>query len=276
MLSVVSARYARLLACHFHSEVTLLHVLEPPPYMLGPIEFGGIVESEVRKIREASAEKQIQELAAHEFGSMPVRTLVHAGDAARNIVELAHSEAVGLIVMPTRGYGPLRRSILGSVTAKVLHDAKCPVFTGVHLSDGAPAPVAAFRSVLCAVDLGPQSEEVLRWADQFASSFGIGLTVTHAMPQLAPLGGYANPEWKSRLEQQAGERLEALLKGTGRAAEILINDAGDPARAVCAAAERLESSLLVIGRGSAAGASGRLRSNAYVMIRQSPCPVVSV
>jgi nucleotide-binding universal stress UspA family protein len=98
--SIVSARYARLLACHFHSEVTLLHVLEPPPYMLGPIEFGGIVESEVRKIREDSAEKQIQELAAHEFGSMPVRTLVHAGDAARNIVELAHSEEIGLTHQP--------------------------------------------------------------------------------------------------------------------------------------------------------------------------------
>jgi hypothetical protein len=32
----------------------------------------------------------------------------------------------------------------------------------------------------------------------------------------------------------------------------------------------------VIGRGSAAGVYGRLRANAYTLIRQSPCPVVSV
>jgi hypothetical protein len=38
----------------------------------------------------------------------------------------------------------------------------------------------------------------------------------------------------------------------------------------------LPADLLVIGRGSAAGMFGRLRTNAYAIIRQSPCPVVSV
>jgi nucleotide-binding universal stress UspA family protein len=46
---------------------------------------------------------------------------VHAGDPAQNLVQLAHAEAVDLIVMPTHGHGPIRRSILGSVAAKVLH-----------------------------------------------------------------------------------------------------------------------------------------------------------
>jgi len=32
----------------------------------------------------------------------------------------------------------------------------------------------------------------------------------------------------------------------------------------------------VIARGSAAGGFGRLRTHAYSIIRQSPCPVVSV
>ena len=34
--------------------------------------------------------------------------------------------------MPTHGFGPLRRFLLGSVAAKVLHDAQCPVWTSVH------------------------------------------------------------------------------------------------------------------------------------------------
>jgi hypothetical protein len=33
---------------------------------------------------------------------------------------------------------------------------------------------------------------------------------------------------------------------------------------------------VIIGRGSAAGDFGRLRTNSYAIIRQSPCPVVSV
>jgi len=45
---------------------------------------------------------------------------------------------------------------------------------------------------------------------------------------------------------------------------------------VCRTAERVQADLLVIGRGSAAGIFGRLRTNAYAIIRQSPCPVVSV
>jgi hypothetical protein len=47
-------------------------------------------------------------------------------------------------------------------------------------------------------------------------------------------------------------------------------------KVVCAAAERLSAGLLVIGRGSASGGFGRLRTHAYALIRQSPCPVVSV
>ena len=71
-------------------------------------------------------------------------------------------EQMDLIVMPTHGYGPFRRFILGSVTAKVLHDADCPVMTGVHLEEAPPIDTIAFRHVLVAVDLGPQSAPALR------------------------------------------------------------------------------------------------------------------
>ena len=61
----------------------------------------------------------------------------------------------------------------------------------------------------------------------------------------------------------------------GAQPEILIED-GDAPRVVCAAAQRIGADVLVIGRGSAAGMFGRLRTNAYAIIRQSPCPVISV
>ena len=58
-------------------------------------------------------------------------------------------------------------------------------------------------------------------------------------------------------------------------ADVVI-EAGEPAKAICAAAARVQADALVIGRGSAAGLFGRLRTNAYAIIRQAPCPVVSV
>jgi nucleotide-binding universal stress UspA family protein len=41
-------------------------------------------------------------------------------------------------------------------------------------------------------------------------------------------------------------------------------------------AERIAADLLVIGRGHGSGVAGRLPTNAYTIIRESRCPVVSV
>ncbi|KAL3853727.1 hypothetical protein ACJMK2_017244 [Sinanodonta woodiana] len=43
------------------------------------------------------------------------------------IVKMAESNKVSLIVMGTRGLGKIRRTILGSVSDYVLHHAQCPV-----------------------------------------------------------------------------------------------------------------------------------------------------
>jgi nucleotide-binding universal stress UspA family protein len=52
--------------------------------------------------------------------------------------------------------------------------------------------------------------------------------------------------------------------------------AGDASTVVAHLAGKLKADLLVIGRKSAAGVLGRLDMTAYSIIRQSPCPVVSV
>ena len=179
------------------------------------------------------------------------------------IVEFAHNERVDLIVMPTHGYGPFRRFILGSNTAKVLHDADCPVWTGVHMEDAPATPSIAIGNVLCAVDLGQQSSKTLFWAARLAQEFGARLILLH----VTACGPGVN--------DAASEELRRLQGFVGAEADLEIEN-GEPARVICAAAERLKADVLVIGRGSAAGVFGRLRTNAYAIIRQSPCPVVSV
>jgi nucleotide-binding universal stress UspA family protein len=66
-----------------------------------------------------------------------------------------------------------------------------------------------------------------------------------------------------------------MNQSCGTHAEVVV-EAGDAPKVVCELAQREKAELLVIGRGSAAGVFGRLRTNAYAMIRQSPCPVASV
>ena len=42
------------------------------------------------------------------------------------------------------------------------------------------------------------------------------------------------------------------------------------------ATQQARADVLVIGRSPSAGLAGRLRTNVYALIRESPCPVVSV
>ena len=260
------ARYAAALAARFSSEITLLHVLEPMRYEFSTLEFGGTVMNDLLASRHQQVQGQLAACLAGELAGARLQRVLLEGDPAQKIVRYAHGEHMDLIVMSTHGYGPFRRFILGSVTAKVLHDADCPVLTGVHLEAAPAAGSITFRTVLCAVDLGAQSRRVLEWASRMAAEFGARLIVVHVVPALevtAQLSDAVRGEL-ARLGQELAPQPEIVLEG------------GDPPNVVCRTAERSSADLLVIGRGSAAGIFGRLRTNAHVIIRQSPCPVVSV
>ena len=263
--SLGAVHYAKALAVRFGSEITLLHVLAPPRYEFGTLEAGGSILSELYMNRSAQVAEELDGFQAGELAGLNVRRLVLEGDPARAIVELADKEQTGLIVMPTHGYGPFRRFILGSITAKVLHDADCPVWTGVHLEE-APAGDMALRRILCAIDLGPQSCKTLEWAGCVQKQIGAELTVMHVT---------SCAEGRDDMEAQVRDEVAKLEQRTGVYAQVLL-EPGDPPGTVCTAADRIMADLLVIGRGSAAGVFGRLRTNAYAIIRQSACPVVSV
>jgi nucleotide-binding universal stress UspA family protein len=133
------------------------------------------------------------------------------------------------------------------------------------------APVAgpvAIRSILCAIDLGPQTCRALTWAAAMQREFGARLQVIHAM-------ACSDDSAVQALERSVREEIARLEMSAHAEAELLL-EAGDASKVVCDAAGRAGADLLVIGRGSAAGGFGRLRTHAYAMIRQSPCPVVSV
>jgi len=130
---------------------------------------------------------------------------------------------------------------------------------------------------LCAIDLGPDSQAVLNWAAGFAREYGAELTVVHAIPRSTiNLGGlYFDPEWTVQVRNEARDRAAFLLDEVGVKADIVIN-IGEPAEAVRLAAEETGAGILVIGRGRHAGVLGRLRANAYAILRDSPCPVAAI
>jgi nucleotide-binding universal stress UspA family protein len=257
---------------HFGSEIALLNVVAPRlPVPLTTSAQTKVLHGGAR----IEAEENMKEFRANQWGHIPVKRVLREGDPARTIVEYATEEHVDLIMMPTHGYGPFRRLLLGSTTAKVLHDAKCPVWTAAHTADGPSTASANPRRIACAVDLGSQSSSVLSWASRLCREFGAPLNAIHVVSSLDPRlqDYYLSPEWRGEVLSDARDELQQLMENAGTDGEIHI-EIGPVADAVADAAKRVQADLLVIGRDSRAG--GRLPTNAYAIIRQSPCPVLSV
>jgi nucleotide-binding universal stress UspA family protein len=195
------------------------------------------------------------------------------GDPALTIVKTARAEKADLIAMPTHGYGAFRRFLLGSVTAKVLHDSDCPVWTGAH-SEEEPAREFSIRNILCAVDLTPHSTKTFQWAAQMAAEFGARLTLAHitaGMEIFGPGPYQVDPSWTEALVSSANRQLANLQQEVGTKAEIFIGS-GDVPKLLSYAAVQTSADVLVIGRPS----SGRLRATGYGIIRESHVPVLSV
>jgi nucleotide-binding universal stress UspA family protein len=226
---------------------------------------------------KANAMRALDLFLSEELHDVRVKRVLLEGDPAQKIVDYAHSQHTDLIIMPTHGYGLFRRLLLGSITSKVLHDADCAVWTGAHLEREPSGKPLALEHILCAIDLGPHSAKTIEWANSLAKEFGSRLTVVHVVASLDPRTEdyYFAPEWRKYMVDQAREDIEKLQQTTGVRALVDI-EMGDIAKSICLLAQQLKADLLVIGRGSAAGIFGRFRTNAYAIIRQSPCPVVSL
>jgi nucleotide-binding universal stress UspA family protein len=249
---------------HFEAELTLMHVVEPLTYNDLPVPQTG------------GAEGQLGQYLGDELKHFHVKRVLAHGDPALRIIEHADKVQTDLIMLPTHGYGRFRRFILGSVAAKVLHDARCPVWTGVHVQQIPPLEHISFKRVLCAIDLGRQSCSTVRYAWKFAEEFGAKLTIVHAIPTARDIPSmYVDQDWRQTLMQNAKTQIENMQVSLGTDADIHI-EADEAPSAVSNCASSLQADLLVIGRSVEEGVLGRLRTNAYSIIRQSPCPVISV
>jgi len=267
-----AARYAEALGRRFNAELVLLHVFTP---YVGAVEQVDYADLSARSIAQRKAD--LDNFLINPPAELKVRRIVLEGDPAREIVEYARAGSFDLIVMPTHGYGLFRRFLLGSITAKVLHDVSCPVWTGPHTENAPEWNALCLSRISCAIDFGAQSRPVLRWGASMAAEFGANLEILHAIPAWTAYKGsyYFDPVWQREAEETARAQIASLQCEMGIHGEphVVI---GDVPATICQAARTLKTDLLVIGRGYGIGMSGGLRTNAYTIIRESPCPVLSI
>jgi nucleotide-binding universal stress UspA family protein len=278
--STHAAEHAVVLSNRFRSKVVLVHVIPPAPFEYAAFDGGSYTGMAVRAEQEiqATVEQRICALGQKLRREQPIETKVLVGDPAKEIERLVQELHADLLVMPTHGHGPFRRFILGSMTTKVLHDVSCPVFTGAHIPEVTPFNPEPYKRIACAIDLGANSEAVLRWAWDFARAYEEDLTVIHAAPLLEAGGPYGDmfpADTRKALMDAARSSIDSLIEKVGCKAEVHV-ECAHPAAYVRDVADKSYVDVLIIGRSPNHGLLGRLRTHAYAIIREAPCPVISV
>jgi nucleotide-binding universal stress UspA family protein len=179
-------------------------------------------------------------------------------------------------VMPTHGHGRFRQLLLGSVTSKVLHDVACPVLTTAHSENLPSRAFTPIRAIVCAVDLSSDTPLVLRAASDLSAASGAPVQLVHAIPASEAADEFAeNAPFRRFLFDTAKERLAAVQREAQTCYDVCIEH-GNVAAVVAGAAARQDAQVVVIGRGRMQKALGRFRTNVGAIIRDSPCPVLSV
>jgi nucleotide-binding universal stress UspA family protein len=270
--------FVKSMAGRFDAKVTLMHVIQTPAGWYCAIDAGAPITFDVSAM-EVSAEEEM-----HDFFESPrrpgtcagIEEAVRVGDPATEISKYAEEHAVDLIMMPTHGYGKFRAWLLGSVVAKVLHDAKCEVWTAAHTQDPHLPEHLGCKNVMGAVDLAPATVPLIQRYVDLADEFNAKLRLVHAVPGAAPdafLG--LDQTFPSFLIQAAREELARLQVRAGTNLEVCM-EGGPVSKIVAAAARHHDADLVMVGRGTLTETLGQLRSNTYSIIRDAPCPVLTV
>jgi len=272
-----AAPFVRAAAVRWGSDVCLFHVVDIPATWCAPPEVGVFVTpvdfSRLLQDRRATLKVFLKD----ELADIAVKHCVQSGDTGTMIIEYARRLPADVIMLPTHGYGPVRSLLLGSIAAKVLHDAECPVWTVAHANDMQVTADRPWRHILCPVAAELRDAPLIHWAVKFAETHGATLKLVHAVsgfePERRP-GEEEDPlrdfffdtarEQIGKLQAEAGTNLEVLLEA-GRVSEVVRD-----------LAIREGAELIIAGRAMLHKPLGRLRSNAYAIVRDAPCPVISV
>lgn len=115
----------RFLAGQPGAEVHVLHVHSP----VMAWEISPYVTAEmVRRIHEQAGHEALKGTrSVLDAAGIPCEGHLESGDPAQVIADIAARERVDGIVMGTRGMGPIKSLVLGSVATKVIHLSDVPV-----------------------------------------------------------------------------------------------------------------------------------------------------
>jgi nucleotide-binding universal stress UspA family protein len=249
------------------AELHIVHAWQSVPHpVIDPDEYEGEARRLLREQTEFVSDAGGVVNEAHLVMGTPV-------DAILDVVEEIGAD---LVVVGSRGHGPLGRLILGSVSEGVVHHATCPVLVLRGEQDSWPPE---------RIVIGDDGSEVAKKAGEMAWSigdlFGARGVLVRAYPELPeadPVGRALDPravdDALHHAEEALRERAEELGRLVGRRPRIEIA-VGDAAVALLEEAREESRTLIAVGsRGLGLARRLRLGSVSTKVLRAAEGPVL--
>ncbi len=261
------------------ARLTLLHVVEIPVDWYAAVTPSLHMPWDEFEAQYTLGRECLLSFASSHFGDLsnlaPLETICERGDPGRAIVAQAEKTGCDLVMMPSHGTGPFRGLFVGSVAARVLRYAECAVWTDSHIETGLSTEFLNIRKILCAVNHEEHAVDLTRGALALAETYGAEVELVHAVVAAEPASkDHFDVNPGERFVSAASEEITAIQQKIGSNLRVHLG-AGSVRDVIRDAACKFAADLVIIGRGHIQKPFSRLRSHAYSIIKDSPCPVLS-
>ena len=240
------------------TQVSIVSVLPPPSTLFhaDTLQPAHAADADRRLAEDAEAELDV----AARFLSAAGRTVdvkVLRGRPGDTIVDEATRRDVDLVVMGSRGHGPFKSALLGSVSTEVVNASARPVLIARGIS---------VHRVLVATDGSEDAMLAARAAISLVHDTGAELHVVHVGPKHVyppPTAGPTPPTGTDRELRQEAQgvldwQVDEITKAGGEITQAHLR-MGRPAEEIMHLSEELVVGLIVVGNQGLGGRFSRMR-----------------
>ena len=237
--SHVAASWVRSMPWPAATRIRIVAVVEPRTVALAGMS--AVTATQLERDEVVPALELALRTAAEEIAAPDriVDATLRRGRPASSVLEEATDFRADLVVVGSRGLGPIRSMVLGSVSAEIVDQAPCPVVV---------AREPGVRSILLAVDGSPTAQRAVEYLAGGAYLHGRDLevlSVGHGPAPSSVAPSASDREARRRVEDRAAAAA-TRLQADGLDARWSIAF-GDPAHEILAAAHDLGCDLIVLG-----------------------------
>ncbi|HEY1807153.1 MAG TPA: universal stress protein [Acidobacteriaceae bacterium] len=255
-----AVEHGMAVARHFGATLHFLHLLRPSQYAFSPEMIPALADVAVRDCDQLMDRL----LRTHRLEGIDCRRWIEQGEIPAIAGEFVARHQIDLLIVGTHGRTGLPRLLLGSAAQQIFQNVSCPVLCVGPRAPGAGAHLQ-LRRVLFSTDLSPESLAAVPSLLTAVDEWHADLDVVHVCRSDNPQHRAAVDALVARLASEGAASVQGHTL-TGKAASCVLDFAASH-----------HADLIVLGlKPHRALFSGPLWPHAYEIVRQAPCPVLSI